>query len=102
MPQLFSSSNCLLGYYQDFLTRARKQFKGLFDKKPGEIAEVADNDGGEIADEKDESDNQDDLVGHEENVGQDTAQVPVGLMSRLLPKARRFIANLGLNRCTIL
>lgn len=35
---------CLLQYIQEVKVKARKQFKGLFDKKPGEIAEAGNTD----------------------------------------------------------
>lgn len=86
---------------QEVERRVRKQFKGLFDKRPGEIAEAGTNEGEDDAAtgenlEKDDLDNLDD---HEERTRQTTAPPPApGILSQL----RKLFASVGLNRCTIL
>ncbi|KAL3536457.1 hypothetical protein ACH5RR_004918 [Cinchona calisaya] len=93
---------------QEVHRRARKQFKGLFDKNPGEISEAGVNDTEEIAIENHDNDDHDDLVGNERDIHQDDAAAAtaaptrVSFMSEMLPKARRLFTALGLNRCTIL
>lgn len=93
---------------------ARKQFKGLFDKKPGEISELGNKSESQDPDDKSssgESANRDSgtslgseslsseteklgLLGHEEEM--------VGLLGRIWPVGRRIFRALGLNKCTIL
>ncbi|KAI3474153.1 hypothetical protein Pfo_028941 [Paulownia fortunei] len=70
---------------QETHRRARQQFKGLFDKKPGEIAETGDRD-----------------LGEQEHLLEATAPPRSGLWSRLWPSGRRLFTTLGLDRCTIL
>ncbi|CAA2991964.1 peptidyl-prolyl cis-trans isomerase PASTICCINO1 [Olea europaea subsp. europaea] len=101
---------------QELHKRARKQFKGLFDKKPGEIAEAGVSDtGDQVLDESHEIDDGDDLdsngkpatagihlQSNKENVPQANAQTRMGFLSGLWPSGRRFFTALGLERCTIL
>ncbi|KAK4369771.1 hypothetical protein RND71_009246 [Anisodus tanguticus] len=71
---------------QEVERKVRKQFKGLFDKRPGEIAEVGTNDGGddEVTGEKLEKDDLDSLDDHEEGTHQTTAPPPrQGILSQL-------------------
>ncbi|KAL0375274.1 UNVERIFIED_CONTAM: Peptidyl-prolyl cis-trans isomerase PASTICCINO1 [Sesamum radiatum] len=84
------------------IRRARQQFKGLFDKKPGEIAEAGGLDLGEK--ETDESHDRDALDGEKEHLLEATAPPPArtSLWSRLWPSGRRLFTSLGLDRCTIL
>ncbi|OIT36449.1 PREDICTED: peptidyl-prolyl cis-trans isomerase PASTICCINO1 [Nicotiana attenuata] len=85
---------------QEVERRVRKQFKGLFDKRPGEIAEVGTNDGGDDAiGENLEKDDLDNLDGHEERTHQTTAPPP---RSGILSQLRKLFTSVGLNRCTIL
>uniref|UniRef100_A0A7N0VHY8 peptidylprolyl isomerase n=1 Tax=Kalanchoe fedtschenkoi TaxID=63787 RepID=A0A7N0VHY8_KALFE len=84
--------------------KARKQFKGLFDKKPGEIADVEvdkDKSAGENSIERSEDEVVSDGI---ESEGLLQAQAPprMGLFSRLWPSGRRLFTKLGVNRCTIL
>ncbi|KAK4359992.1 hypothetical protein RND71_022221 [Anisodus tanguticus] len=86
---------------QEVERKVRKQFKGLFDKRPGEIAEVGTNDGGDdvATGKKLEKDDLDNLDDHEERTHQTTAPPPrQGILSQL----RKLFASVGLNRCTIL
>ncbi|RDX60238.1 Peptidyl-prolyl cis-trans isomerase PASTICCINO1, partial [Mucuna pruriens] len=91
---------------QEVEKKDRKQFKGLFDKKPGEISEAkADKDGDQITSES----QKDDEV-HEDSDGtnsEDSHEAPpepqrTGWFSFFWPSGRRFFESLGLNRCTIL
>uniref|UniRef100_A0A3Q7JJ82 peptidylprolyl isomerase n=1 Tax=Solanum lycopersicum TaxID=4081 RepID=A0A3Q7JJ82_SOLLC len=86
---------------QEVERRVRKQFKGLFDKRPGEIAEVGTNDGqdDEATSENVEKDDLDNLDDQEERTRQTTVPPPPpGILSQL----RKLFASVGLNRCTIL
>ncbi|KAL0347372.1 UNVERIFIED_CONTAM: Peptidyl-prolyl cis-trans isomerase PASTICCINO1 [Sesamum calycinum] len=87
---------------QEIHRRARQQFKGLFDKKPGEIAEAGGLDVGEK--EPDQSHDRDALDGEKEHLLEATAPPPArtSLWSRLWPSGRRLFTSLGLDRCTIL
>ncbi|XP_078427970.1 FKBP-type peptidyl-prolyl cis-trans isomerase family protein [Wolffia australiana] len=64
--------------------KAKRQFKGLFDKKPGEISQVGE----------DPPDNVPDLT------PEPAAQRP-GLLSRFWPLGRRFFAAVGADKCVI-
>ncbi|KAF3613470.1 Peptidyl-prolyl cis-trans isomerase PASTICCINO1 [Capsicum annuum] len=85
---------------QEVERKVRKQFKGLFDKRPGEIAEAGTNDGGdEATSENPEKDDLDNIDDHEERTRQTTEPPPrPGILSQL----RKLFASVGLNRCTIL
>ncbi|KAL2250460.1 UNVERIFIED_CONTAM: Peptidyl-prolyl cis-trans isomerase PASTICCINO1 [Sesamum indicum] len=87
---------------QEIHRKARQQFKGLFDKKPGEIAEAGGRDLGEK--EPDQSHDRDALDGEKEHLLEATAPPPArtSLWSRLWPSGRRLFTSLGLDRCTIL
>ncbi|KAG0466466.1 hypothetical protein HPP92_018046 [Vanilla planifolia] len=81
---------------QEVEKKARKQFKGLFDKKPGEISEI----GTIPADEPNIHDQE-----PAETQAKDDSHVEtegLGLFARLWPSGRRIFAALGLNRCSIL
>ncbi|KAL6878348.1 hypothetical protein ACP4OV_012518 [Aristida adscensionis] len=95
---------------QETEKKARKQFKGLFDKKPGEISEVGvESEGGKNAPDTNGS-------AEETSVGRDATATDgphgkpehafeeerPGFLGRLWPSARRIFSSLGLNRCTIL
>jgi len=95
---------------QEAEKKARKQFKGLFDKKPGEISEVGvESEGGKDAGGARGSDE-----ATSADRGANTMDSPTrepeyafeeerpGLLGRLWPSARRIFSSLGLNRCTIL
>uniref|UniRef100_A0A0A9CHY0 Uncharacterized protein n=1 Tax=Arundo donax TaxID=35708 RepID=A0A0A9CHY0_ARUDO len=95
---------------QETEKKARKQFKGLFDKKPGEISEVGvESDGGKNAGDTKGSDEtttadrdasaNDSLHGESEHAFEEERP---GLLGRLWPSARRIFSSLGVNRCTIL
>lgn len=91
---------------QEVEKKARKQFKGLFDKKPGEIAEVkADEDGDQITSE---SKKDDEVHGDSDETNSvDSCEAPpeaprTGWFSLFWPSGRSFFESLGLNRCTIL
>ncbi|XP_058734575.1 peptidyl-prolyl cis-trans isomerase PASTICCINO1-like [Vicia villosa] len=93
---------------QEVENKARKQFKGLFDKKPGEIAEVnANEDGdhqvtresqkdGEVREDASDGTNSEDS--HEAVPDVDQR----GWFSHFWPTGSRIFSSLGLQRCTIL
>ncbi|KAK1265753.1 Peptidyl-prolyl cis-trans isomerase PASTICCINO1 [Acorus gramineus] len=81
--------------------KAKKQFKGLFDKKPGEISGEPE----EITSAKDEG--QEDSNPSRDDVGTSSEAPPpppppVGVFSRIWPVGRRFFHALGVEKCTIL
>ncbi|KAL6534325.1 G1/S-specific cyclin pas1 [Orobanche hederae] len=82
---------------------ARQQFKGLFDKKPGEISEAGGNDlVQQVPVENHEADNQDVLDDEKEHLLEANAPPRSSMLSRLWPSGRRLFTSLGLDRCTIL
>ncbi|KAJ7961336.1 Peptidylprolyl isomerase [Quillaja saponaria] len=90
---------------QDVERKARKQFKGLFDKKPGEIADAKAEDGGDqTVSEKQENGEQEDLdeTSSEESHEAAPDAGRVGWFSLFWPTGRRLFSGLGLQRCTIL
>ncbi|XP_011000050.1 PREDICTED: peptidyl-prolyl cis-trans isomerase PASTICCINO1 [Populus euphratica] len=90
---------------QDVEKKARRQFKGLFDKKPGEIADAGTDDRGEeqSTGENQKNGDQEDSNGADTEDGEDVADAPrEGLFSLLWPTGRRLFSALGLQRCTIL
>jgi hypothetical protein len=94
---------------QEAEKKARKQFKGLFDKKPGEISEVgaAEPEGGKASGdakapgEATSADRDADTKGSPSGEYAFEEERP-GLLGRVWPSARRVFSSLGLNRCTIL
>lgn len=87
--------------------KARKQFKGLFDKKPGEISEAGDGDRddpnpGEIKENSDKLEQNDDDKSSEFSDDSTIDDHPRDWLSRFWPAGRRIFAALGLNRCSIL
>ncbi|KAL6649997.1 hypothetical protein ACP70R_014221 [Stipagrostis hirtigluma subsp. patula] len=95
---------------QETEKKARKQFKGLFDKKPGEISEVGvGSEAGKNAPHSTESGEATSGVRdasatdgpHGESEHAFVEERP-GLLGRLWPSARRIFSSLGLNRCTVL
>ncbi|KAK8685343.1 hypothetical protein V6N13_041346 [Hibiscus sabdariffa] len=92
---------------QEVERKARKQFKGLFDKKPGEIAEaqVEDRAGGEITGEDQKNELSEPLLeGNEPRHSNeaDGSRRRVGRIFSFWPSGGRIFAFLGLDRCTIL
>lgn len=93
---------------QEVEMKARKQFKGLFDKKPGEIAEAGNVDRDDQAATKNiENDDQDDMEydkedEKEEDIHQAAAPPRLGLLSQLWATGRSLFTALGVQRCTIL
>ncbi|KVI12111.1 Peptidyl-prolyl cis-trans isomerase, FKBP-type [Cynara cardunculus var. scolymus] len=94
---------------QEVEKKARKQFKGLFDKKPGEISEVGvDDKGKETMTENDDDDAQEPFISsQEEKDGDgDAPQAPgparMGSFSQLLTSGMNLFKSLGVNRCAIL
>ncbi|KAM7263338.1 hypothetical protein ACFE04_001021 [Oxalis oulophora] len=92
---------------QDAQKKARKQFKGLFDKKPGEISEVGiENKGDDLTSDnekinsvKKDSDGDE----SEESFGSAADEAPErGWLYRLWPTGGRIFSALGLQRCEIL
>ncbi|URD81693.1 FKBP-type peptidyl-prolyl cis-trans isomerase [Musa troglodytarum] len=97
--------------------KAKRQFKGLFDRNPGEIAEV----GGDARDDKSphKAEHEIENSGSEKEISKtdldggvtnddddddDGEHEPerIGFLGRLWPSGRRILAGLGLNRCSIL
>ncbi|CAA0836340.1 Peptidyl-prolyl cis-trans isomerase PASTICCINO1 [Striga hermonthica] len=89
---------------QEVHKRARQQFKGLFDKKPGEISEVGGPDLVQQGPgEPHEIDNRDSTDGEKEHLLEATAPpTRANVWSRLWPAGSRLFSALGLDRCTIL
>ncbi|CAL4922825.1 unnamed protein product [Urochloa decumbens] len=96
---------------QEAEKKARKQFKGLFDKNPGEISEVgaAESEGGKdsgdmkSSGEATSSDRDADTKGGPSGESEYAFEEErPGLLGRVWPSARRIFSSLGLNRCTIL
>nr|XP_043620404.1 peptidyl-prolyl cis-trans isomerase PASTICCINO1 [Erigeron canadensis] len=93
---------------QEVEKKARKQFKGLFDKKPGEISEVGLDDKVNETTVKEDKDAQERLISYqEENDGvEDEPPAPpparMGSFSRLLNSSMNLFKSLGVNRCSIL
>ncbi|KAL4651235.1 hypothetical protein ACB092_01G144700 [Castanea dentata] len=90
---------------QEVEKKARKQFKGLFDKKPGEIAiagseEREDNDTGENPKNFDKEDS--DENNSEESREAEAEADQMGWFSRIWPTGGRLFSALGLQRCSIL
>ncbi|XP_022746613.1 peptidyl-prolyl cis-trans isomerase PASTICCINO1-like [Durio zibethinus] len=91
---------------QEVESKARKQFKGLFDKKPGEIAEaqVVDRAGDEITGENQKNSEESSSEGDEPQDFHEAAagEPRIGWFYNLWPTGRRLFSALGLQRCTIL
>ncbi|KAG6640123.1 hypothetical protein I3843_10G141800 [Carya illinoinensis] len=89
---------------QEVERKARKQFKGLFDKKPGEIAEVGDREEDHDTGEKQSNiDKGDSDAENSDESHEDAADArQMGWFSRFWPTGRRLFSGLGLQRCTIL
>ncbi|XP_027075538.1 peptidyl-prolyl cis-trans isomerase PASTICCINO1 isoform X1 [Coffea arabica] len=87
---------------QEVHRRARNQYKGLFDKNPGEISEAGVGEREESATENNNDEHHQDLVNNEQDMQQVAARTRLSFMSGLLPKVKRLFAAVGLNRCTIL
>ncbi|XP_031277364.1 peptidyl-prolyl cis-trans isomerase PASTICCINO1-like isoform X1 [Pistacia vera] len=91
---------------QELESKAKKQFKGLFDKNPGEIADAGtENDDEDEAAGENEKD-----VSKEDSDGDETREFPepaaeaprMGGFYRFWPTSGRLFSALGLQRCTIL
>ncbi|PNX71350.1 peptidyl-prolyl cis-trans isomerase pasticcino1-like protein [Trifolium pratense] len=93
---------------QEVEKKARKQFKGLFDKKPGEIAEVkANEDEGQVTSEsqKDgavQGDSSDETNSEDSHEDAPLIADRRGWFSYFWPTGSRIFSSLGLQRCTIL
>lgn len=88
---------------QEVERKARSQFKGLFDKKPGDIAEAGvDDRGDKRLGENEKNDDKEDSDGDKEFQEAEDAPPPMGFLSHLWPTGRRFFTALGLDRCSIL
>ncbi|XP_039019578.1 peptidyl-prolyl cis-trans isomerase PASTICCINO1-like isoform X2 [Hibiscus syriacus] len=91
---------------QEVERKARKQFKGLFDKKPGEISEVQveekaarDEISGEIQKNSEGSSSE---GGEPPDFPAAAATPPVGWFYNLWPTGGRLFSALGFQRCTVL
>lgn len=88
---------------QEVERKARSQFKGLFDKKPGDIAEAGvDDRGDKRLGENQKNEDKEDSDGDKEFQEAEDAPPPMGFLSHLWPTGRRFFTALGLDRCSIL
>ncbi|XP_002528185.2 peptidyl-prolyl cis-trans isomerase PASTICCINO1 [Ricinus communis] len=90
---------------QEVERKVRKQFKGLFDKKPGEIADAGIHGTEErtVSENQKKDDQEDSDRIEEEALLQDAANAPRGgWFSHLWPTGRRLFSALGFQRCTIL
>lgn len=91
---------------QEVESKVRKQFKGLFDKKPGEISEVGTENKSEdqAAAKNEEDDSKQESDGDEtQEFHEAAAEAPrKGWFYRLWPTSGRLFSALGLDRCTIL
>ncbi|RZC78438.1 hypothetical protein C5167_002626 [Papaver somniferum] len=97
---------------QEVEMKAKKQFKGLFDKKPGEIADAGTELGKDEKAENDENLKRDKDASHqdqekevEEEEDEDEEEAPQpqrGLFGRIWPVGSRVFSALGLQRCSIL
>lgn len=89
---------------QEVERKARKQFKGLFDKKPGEIADVGereeDHNTGENQNNVDMDDSGTDSSDESHEAAADAGRR--GWFSMFWPTGRRLFSGLGLQRCSIL
>lgn len=91
---------------QEVQRRAREQFKGLFDKKPGEIAEAGletrTSDDTQAPSENANSSKERGL--NEAHKSHETVEVApqMGWFSRFWPVGRRIFTALGIDRCSIL
>uniref|UniRef100_A0A0D3FIU2 peptidylprolyl isomerase n=1 Tax=Oryza barthii TaxID=65489 RepID=A0A0D3FIU2_9ORYZ len=110
-PDATAALNKLKQTIQETEKKARKQFKGLFDKKPGEISEVGvgepegnktDTTGsGEAASTADRDTDAKEAIPRADS-GLAFEEERPGLLARIWPSASRIFSSLGLNRCTIL
>ncbi|GFY82263.1 FKBP-type peptidyl-prolyl cis-trans isomerase family protein [Actinidia rufa] len=95
---------------QEVEKAARKQFKGLFDKKPGEIAEVGtvDREEDQVSRENHEKGDENDPDGDNEEQHRATAAAAaaapprMSFFSLLWPTGKRLFRALGVDRCSIL
>ncbi|KAJ0027515.1 hypothetical protein Pint_35291 [Pistacia integerrima] len=91
---------------QELESKAKKQFKGLFDKNPGEIADAGteNDDEDEAAGENEKDDSKEDSDGDEtREFPEPAAEAPrMGWFYRFWPTSGRLFSALGLQRCTIL
>ncbi|XP_031485513.1 peptidyl-prolyl cis-trans isomerase PASTICCINO1 isoform X1 [Nymphaea colorata] len=81
---------------------AKKQFKGLFDKKPGEIAEVGSDPIGDDSILETTNGEAADMQSETDEAGSDREAAPEGLFARYWYVGRRIATSLGLGRCSIL
>ncbi|XP_068636118.1 peptidyl-prolyl cis-trans isomerase PASTICCINO1 [Aristolochia californica] len=81
--------------------KARMQFKGLFDKKPGEISEVGTNLDEDEKPEKEQNESEIKSTEREEDKIPEPAQ-RMGFFWHLWPTGRRFLSAFGFERCSIL
>lgn len=91
---------------QEVERKARKQFKGLFDKKPGEISEAGVIDVGDQitaeAREIDDQDQADSGPSKEVHEGEEAPQTRMGILAKLWSSSRKLFTALGAKGCTIL
>ncbi|KAF9591823.1 hypothetical protein IFM89_008473 [Coptis chinensis] len=89
---------------QEVEKKAKKQFKGLFDKKPGEIADVG-TDSSENQRPEDDNHERPDQKGSDNIEPEDIREADPprrSFFSQICPVGSRLFTSLGLQRCTIL
>ncbi|XP_051150536.1 peptidyl-prolyl cis-trans isomerase PASTICCINO1-like [Andrographis paniculata] len=86
---------------QELQRRTRQQFKGLFDKKPGEISEVGSRDSGQEEEDPDKIREAGKDETEKEHVLEATEPRST-VWSRIWPAGRRLFHAFGLDKCTIL
>ena len=86
---------------QEIERKVRKQFKGLFDKKPGEISDAGTEEEGDhtLAKEGNEGDSEGNNSEESHEAAEDAHQAR---WFSFWPTGRRLFSALGLQRCTIL
>ena len=90
-------------HVQEVERKARKQFKGLFDMKTGEIADPNPEDR-EFETASEGQDGDSDEINSEKSCegAPDQDGHRIGWFSLFWSSSRRFISSLGLQRCTLL
>lgn len=89
---------------QEVERKARKQFKGLFDKKPGEIAHAGTKEEGDQTLAKEQQDEEVDSNSNTSVESDEVVNDPCqeSWFSTIWPSGRRLFSALGLQKCTIL
>lgn len=95
-------------YIQEVKMKDRKQFKGLFDRKPGEIAEAGNVDKSDETAEIPEKDNQDNTdISKEDGIVEDAVEASppparLGQLSHLWSTRKKLVISSGLQMLVML